>query len=129
LAGYAERLGTGTVDIIKKCEDMGLKAPEYTQTDNFRAIFWRNEPNPISSEPNPISSERSKRMNKAQIEELVLSICSDEYLTVNQISALIGRTVNHIARVVLPNMLADGKLVRKYPSKPKHPNQAYKANK
>ena len=150
LAGYAERLGTGTVDIINKCEDMGLKAPEYAQTDNFRAIFWRNEsnpissesnpissepnpirsePNPIRSEPNPIRSELSKRMSKAQIEKLVLSICSDEYLTVNQIATLIGRTTNHIVRVVLPNMLAEGKLVRLYPSKPKHPNQAYKANK
>ena len=128
LAGYAERLGTGTVDIINKCEDIGLKAPEYTQTDNFRAIFWRNEPNLPSSEPN-LPSSRAKHIKKIQIKEIVLSICSNEYLTVNQIAASVGRNAHYLKREILFPMLKEGKLVRLYPPKPKHPNQAYKANK
>ena len=220
LAGYAERLGTGTSDIIKKCVTIGLKPPTFSQSHNFRTTFWRNEEtseanpitletnpttsdsistnsividapnkanvtssiandttckanvtisivnmtsseanpitsetNPITSETNPITSETNpiiceantitsevnpislktlddvpRRMTKVQIEELVLSACSDKYLTVSQIAILIGRTANHIARVILPAMLAEGKLCRLFPETPNHPNQAYKAN-
>jgi len=35
LAGYAERLGTGTADIIKKCVAIGLKPPTFSQSNNF----------------------------------------------------------------------------------------------
>ena len=45
LAGYAERLGTGTADIIRQCLAIGLKPPTFSQTNNFRIIFWRNDEN------------------------------------------------------------------------------------
>lgn len=108
------------MDIIKKCENIGLKAPEYTQTNNFRTIFWRNEEKVPSSE--------KKRIKKAQIKEIVLSICSKDYLTVNQIAAAVGRNASRLKREILSPMLKAGELVRLYPSKPKHPNQAYKSN-
>jgi hypothetical protein len=41
LAGYIERMGTGTGDIIRLCEEAGLKAPEYIQEDEFKVIIWR----------------------------------------------------------------------------------------
>ncbi len=41
LAGYIERLGTGTSDMVDECIAMGLKAPEFIQDSNFRAILWR----------------------------------------------------------------------------------------
>ena len=41
LAGYIERLGTGTGDIIRLCQGRGLKVPEFIQEENFRTIIWR----------------------------------------------------------------------------------------
>jgi len=242
LAGYAERLGTGTSDIIKKCVAIGLKPPTFSQSHNFRTTFRRNEEieeanpitsepnpttsaanptnsiandvpnkvnmtssiandttsiandttskanvtssivkmtssetNPITSETNPITSEAKvttseanmttsdanvttltenekvmkcnnvitsnsdlksltrlydvpKHMTRKQIEELVISICSDEYLTVSQIASFIGRNTRYLLNIILAPMLAEGKLCRLFPETPNHPNQAYKAN-
>lgn len=41
LAGYIERIGTGTTDVIEACEEIGLSAPEFEQDENFRAIIRR----------------------------------------------------------------------------------------
>ncbi|KAA6312334.1 hypothetical protein EZS27_036716, partial [termite gut metagenome] len=43
LAGYIERMGTGTGDIISKCLDLGLKQPEFLQEEDFKVILWRSE--------------------------------------------------------------------------------------
>ncbi len=41
LAGYIERLGTGTGDVIRLCQEKGLKEPEFIQEENFRTVIWR----------------------------------------------------------------------------------------
>ncbi|RTY83448.1 hypothetical protein EKL97_03975 [Flavobacterium sp. LS1P28] len=42
LAGFIERMGTGTGDIIRLCEEAGLKkAPEFLQEEIFKTILWR----------------------------------------------------------------------------------------
>ena len=41
LAGYIEQLGTGTTDLIKRCQDLGLRRPKFRQDENFLSILWR----------------------------------------------------------------------------------------
>ena len=41
LAGYIERMGTGTCDMIKLCEDNGLKTPTFCEEDSFRISIKR----------------------------------------------------------------------------------------
>jgi predicted HTH transcriptional regulator len=41
LAGYIERLGTETGDIIRLCNEKGLKEQEFIQDENFKTIIWR----------------------------------------------------------------------------------------
>jgi len=43
LAGYIERLGTGTIDILRLANSVGLKEPEFVEDDEFRAIVYRPE--------------------------------------------------------------------------------------
>ena len=43
LAGYIERLGTRTGDIIRLCEEKNLNEPEFIQKENFRTILWRTQ--------------------------------------------------------------------------------------
>lgn len=40
LAGYIEQLGTGAADLIKRCQDLGLRRPEFRQDENFLSILW-----------------------------------------------------------------------------------------
>jgi len=44
LAGYIERLGTGTGDIIRLCKEAGLREPDFIQEENFKTIIWRTLP-------------------------------------------------------------------------------------
>ena len=42
LAGYIERLGTGTKDLVEACVAKGLKAPEFIEDEDFCTIIWRD---------------------------------------------------------------------------------------
>ncbi len=57
LAGYIERLGTGTSDMVDECIAMGLKAPDFIQDSNFRAILWRK--NALTSDKNALTSDEN----------------------------------------------------------------------
>jgi len=175
LAGYAERLGTGTADIIKQCLAIGLKPPTFSQTDNFRTIFWRDvtlyenletlKPNLETLKPNLETSGTDskgvtkktlkpnletlrpnletlrpnletlkplrglpKRMTRETLEEIILTLCSHEYLNVNQISKLLGKSSAYLLNEIIPSLIAAEKLVRLFPATPNHQSQAYKAN-
>jgi predicted HTH transcriptional regulator len=157
LAGYAERLGTGTADITKQCLAIGLKPPSFSQTDNFRTIFWRNvetlnenpatlnensttlRPNLETLKPNletlrdnletlePLQG-LPKRMSREALEEIILTLCSEEYLTVNQISRLIGKSSAYLLNEIIPYLVDNQRLIRLFPATPNHQNQAYKTN-
>ena len=43
LAKFIERLGTGTVDMIKRCVEAGLPEPEFESTSSFVIRIWRPE--------------------------------------------------------------------------------------
>jgi len=202
LTGYAERLGTGTADIIKQCLDIGLKPPSFSQTQHFRITFWRNvdtlnensitlnensitlnensitlNEKPITLNENSITlnekphtlnensitlnensitlnekphtlNENSdiiitlrdnlealkplqglpKRMTRQELGKIILEICTNEYLTVNQISRLVGRSNEYILNEIIPPLIDSQKLVRLFPATPKHKGQAYKTN-
>ena len=51
LAGFIERMGTGTGDMISKCVHFGLKEPEFIQDEVFRVVMWRPEINTVSDAP------------------------------------------------------------------------------
>lgn len=42
LAGYIERLGTGTLDMFHLCSENGLSGPDFIQDDVFKTIIGRN---------------------------------------------------------------------------------------
>ena len=54
LAGYIERLGTGTTDVVDTCVAAGLPAPEYKQEQNhFISIIWRKRTNANGPQSGP----------------------------------------------------------------------------
>ena len=69
-----------------------------------------------------------KRMARTELEKVILEICSNEYLTVNQISKLVGKSNVYLQNKIIPSMIDSQKLVRLFPATPNHKSQAYKAN-
>jgi len=41
LAGYIERMGTGTTDMVRKSVEAGLAEPQFIQSEDFRSIVFR----------------------------------------------------------------------------------------
>ncbi|MXX07864.1 MAG: DUF4062 domain-containing protein [Gammaproteobacteria bacterium] len=41
LAGYIERMGTGTVDMIQRCAAANLREPEFAASEGFVTTIWR----------------------------------------------------------------------------------------
>ena len=140
LAGYIERLGTGTSDMVDECIAMGLKAPEFIQDSNFHAILWRkNAPdsieNALSSENNALSSSENApssgknalssgtKLNKKQ--KIVLEYCAVYARTSNEIFAHLGIVNQSRAREKYINQLIIAGLLRPTKAKSNDPDQKY----
>jgi hypothetical protein len=67
-----------------------------------------------------------KRMTRKELEKIILEICTNEYLTGNQISRLIGRSSEYLQNEIIPSLIDSQKLIRLFPATPNHQNQAYK---
>jgi len=62
LAGYIERMGTGTGDIIRLCTGQNLKEPEFKQEEEFITTIWRKNGN---------MAGESKGESKGEIIEMI----------------------------------------------------------
>lgn len=69
LAGYIERLGTGTTDMVKKCLSSGLQEPEFIQAEDFKSIIYR----PTPDQP-PTKYRLSTDQVSDQVKTLILAM-------------------------------------------------------
>ena len=65
LAGYVERIGTGTADMVRISAQNGLKEPEFIQEDSFCTILYR----PVMS-----TGEVTGEVNMGEVVEKVRSV-------------------------------------------------------
>lgn len=70
LAGYIERVGTGTNDIVDFCEKEGLQRPEFIEDEDFRVIIWRkrNNENLETNRLSETSNRVTAKSNRASLE-------------------------------------------------------------
>lgn len=59
----------------------------------------------------------------------VLAFCAQDWRTLPEIAAALGRQPSTVRTMYLRPMLERGALARKYPDNPRHPHQAYRAAK
>jgi len=154
LAGYIERLGTGTSDMVDECIALGLKSPEFIQDSNFRTILWRgNGPtsakNGLSSEQNAPSSDKhaltseqnapssdkhaltseqnapSSAIKLSKKQRIVLKFCAVYPKSSHEIFAHLGIVNQSRSRERYINQLILAGLLRPIKSKPNDPDQKY----
>jgi len=58
LAGYIERMGTGTSDIIRLCKEAGLKEPEFIQEEDFKMVICRTKKATGQAENEPTGQDK-----------------------------------------------------------------------
>ena len=130
LTGYIEQMGTGTTDIIERCEKAGLRTPEFYQDDDFRTILWRPEsavepdsgqhgaPDHTGGSQETPQKTPQKTLQKTQ-QKIVDLVKEDAYITTQRMADLIGIDRSNIARAI-KKMQRQGILRRVGPDKGGH---------
>ena len=132
LAGYIEQLGTGTTDLIQRCENKGLRRPEFKQNNDFEITLWRPEKEYYSQAGDQAGDQVSDQVSDqvtgqvaGQVKKLIEVVRGDTK-TREEIMALLelkGRD-NFRHNYLVPAIEA-GFLAMRYPDKPNSSNQAY----
>lgn len=70
---------------------------------------------------------KSGKAPKEEIEAVILEVCRGVYLTLRELSHILGRSENTVRQNYLSAMTREGRIVLRHPQSPQHPNQAYTA--
>ncbi len=129
LAGYIERMGTGTGDIIRLCKEKGLKAPEFIQEEEFRTIIWRThtkgEKRSTTLQATPQATPQATDNFNEPIRRILLVLDSElKRVELQEILGLKDR-VNFITNYLNPT-LELGYIEMTIPEIPTHQEQRYR---
>lgn len=94
---------------------------DYSEGNGTSGISSNATSGILNSNTNSKTNIRTERLHST-----VLAFCAEEFKTLADIAKEINRTKGHLKKQVIPALLQSGKLVRKYPDVPNHPNQQYK---
>jgi ATP-dependent DNA helicase RecG len=66
------------------------------------------------------------RISKEIVEQVILKLCSEDYLPLRTLADLLKREPDSIRNHYVNPMLKQGLLEARYPNEPTHPQQAYR---
>lgn len=130
LAGYIERLGTGTADIVRIAREAGLKEPEFEQDDAFRTVLYRpmTVKEPIKERATgevtaEVTGEATGEVT-GEVKKVVLVLTGEMKRAAIQAKLKLKHDENFRTQYILPAL--EMKFIgMKYPDNPNHPNQKY----
>lgn len=105
LAGYIERLGTGTRDLVSECEAMGLKSPQYVEDVNFKTIIWRKNVTQNVTQ-NDSQNSLDKSLDNNVLQGIFEEHSNAEYVTQNVIQNVTQKPISKRQRKIL-SMVGD----------------------
>lgn len=112
LTGYIEQMGTGTTDIIERCEKHGLRTPEFIQDEDFTTIMWRpalmDEELEVESKDNTgiVPQDVPQDVPRDVPQAIAALIKNNPKITREDIALQLGLSVKTIGRYIakLPNI-------------------------
>ncbi|VBB48250.1 putative transcriptional regulator [uncultured Paludibacter sp.] len=124
LAGYIERLGTGTMDMVRIAKKAGLSEPEFIDDDEFKTIIFRAN---LQQAPDkrPTSTQQASGKQVPIEVKKVVEILSGEMKRSELMEILqLKDRENFMSNYLNPSV--ELKLIEPtYPDNPRHPNQKY----
>ena len=119
LTQYIEEMGTGTLDMIRRCKDTGLLEPEFTDSGGFKTTIWRAKPTE-QIKGQPVSLPRD-------LESKVINLLADGPMSRSELSKQLGqKEVSGQLKKVFRDLLADGMIEYTLPEKLRSPRQQYR---
>ena len=118
LAQYIEEMGTGTLDIIRRCNGVGLPEPEFTDSGGFKITIWRA----TSTEQIKVQPE----LRRGDIKSRVLNLLTDGPRSRSELSKQLGqkKPTGHLYNVIRA-LLDDQMIEYTFPDKPRSRGQQY----
>jgi hypothetical protein len=130
-AGTPDR-GVSTPDKGVSTPDKGVSTPDKGVSTPDKGPVVEQEHSVLAGEPLPEPLWRAaapvrdrKRSDVAQVRETILALCAQRYLTLRELSMLLGRSSETLREQYLTPMLREGALELRFPDARKHPMQAY----
>ena len=116
---YIEEMGTGTLDIIRRCRDAGLPEPEFTDSGGFKTTIWRAKP--------PEQIKVQPELLRGDLELRVINLLADGPLSRSELSKKLGHKkasgrLYNVIRDLLDNQMIEYTL----PDKPRSKRQQYR---
>lgn len=133
LAHYAEKAGSGILDMIARCKQAGLPVPQFRQEGGqFIQTLWRPKPESTAQVEAQEAQEAQVKAQEAQValsptEVALLKACSEEAGTGQELLEAAGytdRTGNF--KRSMDRLLTGGYLVMTIPDKPTSRLQKYR---
>jgi hypothetical protein len=69
------------------------------------------------------------RLSKEELEQLIMRVCKNNYVKMEEIATIVCKSVDYLKNKIVPTMIKDGKLEKRYPYTHNHPEQGYKTGK
>ena len=120
LAGYVERLGTGTSDMVQKSLAAGLAEPQFIQEDHFITILYR----PLKTKTAQVTAHVTAHVT-AQVNMLVDTIKGEMTRTELMQALKLTHRQSFTETYLLPS-LNQGLIEMTQPEKPRSINQKYR---
>ena len=68
------------------------------------------------------------RLSKFELEHLIMKTCLDDFLKMEEVASILGKSVDYLKNKIFPSMIKEGKLNKRYPYTHNHPEQGYKTS-
>jgi len=128
LAGYIERLGTGTSDMVRIAASAGLKEPEFIQAEDFKTIIYRTSIDHDTMQDTMHVTMQDTMHVTMQVQHLIEALNKD--LSREELQGKLNINNRDYFRKSYINAALNGKLIELLiPEKPKSKNQKYRLTK
>lgn len=100
-AGYVDKVGTGTEDIVNLCKAKGLKEPEYHQEEDFRVVIWRRGNQVFQSDPEVIQSDPGAIQIDQKLVQAVYDLINENHaISRSAISKALGISERQVRKAI-----------------------------
>ncbi len=119
-AGFIERFGTGTGEIIRLCKQAGLKGPDFNFEEQFKVTIWRS-----TSRSTGQATDQATDQVKEAIKRV--AIVMNKELKANEIMVFLElKHRDHFREIYLNPSIEDGYVEMAVTKTPNSPNQKYR---
>lgn len=113
-------------DITSLLKNLCEKNYLYSDNNGRWTIYKLKKVDTSGRKVDTSEKKEKTRFKRSDLESLIMNVCKDDYLKMEEISKRINKSTDYLKNKIFPDMIAKGKLEKKYPYTDNHPDQGYR---